>query len=1253
MAVRESLELDISSALDGVGKIGEALLSQVSAFSTGLVEALTGLTVTVPVTADAESVTTEVSDAVSASDTEATVTADASEISGDIDAAIADADATIDTSVDGASLTGDVESALHDVDATVSVDADVSKAESALGDLGDSVSSSNGPLGIFNSLLGSLEEGAGGLGESLKGLASGPVGAVVAAVAAGTAVFTAGADALIALGSNAVSAATSLQGLVRGLTSAFTSIPLIGKIGEPLIGLAGFFDQAVQGAIKADSAQRRLNNTFGEFATRFSTLDAGSFSIALTDLTGQLGLSASEAKNAAANFGILLRALPTDAVERASEQFVLLAANAIALNPALGSLADVSTGLQRALVSGNARALARFGIILDETKVKTEANAEAQREFGRAFTELGSAQQKSILAIARASSAASGIDFERNIALGAQDPTVRLNALSLAIKKTLVEAGKPLIAPFFDVLQTAQPLLKETLSSLGELGKVVVPLIGVALKVVTPLFVGFVKSIGFAAQGIGAFIGTVGEAGAILNEISSKVPGFGDVIPPGAIDAARRLGGAISGVGTAAAGTTGPVNDQTQALEEAQAAADTFGDSVKGLVSAEKSRVDASRAVADADSEIADKDRAVADAARGVADAQRSAADAHRAVGDAQKGVTQSQQELVGAQKTYERALVGVTDAERQRVDSIRNLTDAQKGLADAQRALTEAQQGPSQSDTLALDEAKLTLEEALARQQTFANSADTSSFDAREADLAVRRARLAVTDREAAQAGKVAAAQDAVVQAQRKVEEAQRGQEQASRALADANDHVAEAAQGIVDKRDAIVSAQDAVTKARLQEVDANTKIADSLRGVQKAQDEADKARADTAEKRRALAQADLDLDKQRRDLAKSLAENPAAKDQFLSQIDTSIKLHPEDKAALEAFKAQVVADIQDAVDQASEGAAAGGTSVGTQFAQGLQTGIELSLGNLPPLILDPINQATATAAAGLDFTPLQTGVQIGMAGVGQAVAGATVGFPGIALGWTDQATAQAPSRIAPLGDQYVGAVNQQTLDVSNAAQGLIPAALGWIDRVITDGPAKLDQVTSVFVGWASSLPGQIDAAIGDVSRLLFDKGGDILHGLLSGMIDAAKDLGGFFTDLKDRFVNAATGAFEAHSPARVMFPLGRDVTGGITHSMVASADQVVAAAEEIARQAAAAAVPTIDLSPVVAGASSLAIARAAAVGAPSAAQGVVMGPFTFNVDVAISGPVDASTAQEIGSQIAVSAHQSLQQLQAAVVAA
>lgn len=179
--LEETLDLDITEALDSIGKIEDALGESATNFKVALADALDLLSQPTPIEVDTDGITK------------------------DIDTAVTSADTTIDPNVDTDAVTKDIDSAISNADTTITVDADTTAAQTQIADLGDAASGADDGL---SSLEGNVEGiktasalaggEAGALTDTLKNMGTGgqvAAGSIAAVTATTTELFHAGLDA--------------------------------------------------------------------------------------------------------------------------------------------------------------------------------------------------------------------------------------------------------------------------------------------------------------------------------------------------------------------------------------------------------------------------------------------------------------------------------------------------------------------------------------------------------------------------------------------------------------------------------------------------------------------------------------------------------------------------------------------------------------------------------------------------------------------------------------------------------------------------------------------------------------------------------------------------------------------------------------------------------------------------------------------------------------------------------------------------
>jgi tape measure domain-containing protein len=114
---------------------------------------------------------------------------------------------------------------------------------------------------------------------------------------------------------------------------------------------------------------------------------------------------------------------------------------------------------------------------------------------------------------------------------------------------------------------------------------------------------------------------------------------------------------------------------------------------------------------------------------------------------------------------------------------------------------------------------------------------------------------------------------------------------------------------------------------------------------------------------------------------------------------------------------------------------------------------------------------------------------------------------------------------------------------------------AAGWqaFDQEVAKGlvafrDAVFAKVTE-FIAWVRGIPGQVTDALKDFGALLYNKGRDLIQGLINGIGSMGSALWGYVTGFVDRFVTGPIkAALGIHSPSQVMADeVGRQIPAGI----------------------------------------------------------------------------------------------------------
>jgi phage-related protein len=134
----------------------------------------------------------------------------------------------------------------------------------------------------------------------------------------------------------------------------------------------------------------------------------------------------------------------------------------------------------------------------------------------------------------------------------------------------------------------------------------------------------------------------------------------------------------------------------------------------------------------------------------------------------------------------------------------------------------------------------------------------------------------------------------------------------------------------------------------------------------------------------------------------------------------------------------------------------------------------------------------------------------------------------------------------------------------VGRAFEAAYNAVVDWLSNAF-DAVARW--VANV-VDWFGRLPGLIGQVISNAASAMFQFGADLVQGFFNGIIDKAKDIGGFIQrTLIDPVKNAlkSAGGFLFGSPSRVMHQYGEWISEGLAIGIGDAESQVVAAAESL----------------------------------------------------------------------------------------
>lgn len=453
MPVTDQVELDISPALDSIDTIAQALTAAAQGFGGSLADAIAAQPeITLPLVADT------------------------SALGGSIEGAIAAANTTVTTEADTAAMVAEIETAAQTVTAVVEVVADTSQAETDMAALTDTT----------NAAIGAEGSGGGG-GSGALGLGA-------------------------AFGSLTNAASSADTGLAGATGTIGSSIPVIGGAAVALGGLAAAGDGYFQSAVQMRSGQQRFNAEFGSFANEVQTIDIAGLNTSLGDLNLSLGSGTTQVKNALSNLALLgnQSGATGQQVADAAKQLEVLSANAVATNPALGSVGDVAEKLDRLLGRGGPR-LAQYGISLNSAEIQARALQIATDRGSTSVTEFDKRAAGAQLAVEKLGGA-----IKENVDAGVENPIIKLRQFTAEFAKFTTSLGTPLISPIFKLLEDSQPVLFAMAGLLGTLLQAILPIGNALVEAFSPLLSGIFNT---ASDVIAAFIPVIQQVANIITSL--------------------------------------------------------------------------------------------------------------------------------------------------------------------------------------------------------------------------------------------------------------------------------------------------------------------------------------------------------------------------------------------------------------------------------------------------------------------------------------------------------------------------------------------------------------------------------------------------------------------------------------------------------------------------------------------------------------------------------------------------------------
>jgi hypothetical protein len=291
--------------------------------------------------------------------------------------------------------------------------------------------------------------------------------------------------------------ATTQMGAKTSKFSAL-SVGAYAAVGTAVIGFVG---TTIKAASDLGEQMNRVRVVFGEAAgsvIKFSETSASA-----------LGLAQSEALEGAASFGALFDSagLVEQASAKMSTQLLTLAADMASFNNQ-----DPSEMLirLRAGLSGEAEPLRRFGVFIDEARVKTEAYASGIAKAGEELT-IGQKVQARFNVIMQDTAKQQG-DFARTVGESLPNQLRVLRASFIDLAAGIGAVVLPTLTTLLKVVVSLLPAVKPLTIALVSLAGAFILLKGAALAATALVAVGAALQ-GFSILvGLGAVVGNFGIA---------------------------------------------------------------------------------------------------------------------------------------------------------------------------------------------------------------------------------------------------------------------------------------------------------------------------------------------------------------------------------------------------------------------------------------------------------------------------------------------------------------------------------------------------------------------------------------------------------------------------------------------------------------------------------------------------------------------------------------------------------------------
>lgn len=217
-----------------------------------------------------------------------------------------------------------------------------------------------------------------------------------------------------------------------------------------------------------------------------------------------------------------------------------------------------------------------------------------------------------------------------------------------------------------------------------------------------------------------------------------------------------------------------------------------------------------------------------------------------------------------------------------------------------------------------------------------------------------------------------------------------------------------------------------------------------------------------------------------------------------------------------------------------------------------------------LPPLldlfmaILEPVIELVAQIATAL--APVLTLVASIIGGVLAPVLSTLIGWLGNVIGW-----------VLRLAGPILGGLTSMLSTVIGWIASVIGSIASWVSNLGGAGAAigrfkdSVVEKIAAVLQWFRELPGNIGSALGNMGRLLFSAGQDVVRGLMDGIKNMASSAIEAVKDVGRSIISGAKSVLGIASPSKEFRKIGEWTGEGLADGIAASTAGVEAAARDM----------------------------------------------------------------------------------------